>query len=87
MSGFTMHLKRKFNPILVNFFLPLTLLVYISTISFVIPHNMIPGRMSLIMTIFLMIINTANYARSVAPKSSKSTWLGLWLDIIVVAEV
>ena len=87
MSGFVIRLSRRYRPFLNNIFVPLTVLVYISMISFSIPYNIVPGRMSLLMTIFLMIINTSNSARSQAPQSSRLSWLEAWLILVFISEV
>ena len=57
-------------------YLPTGLLVMISWISFFIP---VRGRMALLVTIFLMIINLSASSRAVAPRAKALTALDTWL--------
>ena len=54
-----------------NVYLPTGTLVLISWISFFVPAELVPGRMALLVTIFLMLVNISNSARSNAPKVNK----------------
>ena len=60
-------------------YLPTGLLVMISWISFFIPPDIVPGRMALLVTIFLMIINLSASSRVVAPRAKALTALDIWL--------
>ena len=57
LSGFTAILDRSPNKFLMNTYLPTSLLTIASFIGFLIPVDMVPGRMALLVTIFLMIVN------------------------------
>ena len=57
VAGFQFRLKRRYTPILINTYLPCMMLLLISFIGFFIPVHMIPGRMALLVTIFLMLVN------------------------------
>ena len=67
MSGFTMTLKRNPSPFFTNTYLPTGLLTIMSFIGFVIPIDMVPGRMALLVTIFLMLVNISSTERNKGP--------------------
>ena len=60
VAGFQIRLTRRFTPILINIYLPCMMLILVSFNGFVIPDHMIPGRMALLVTIFLMLVNIGN---------------------------
>ena len=64
LSGFTVVLTRNPNPFYTNTYLPTGLLTIISFIGFVIPVDMVPGRMALLVTIFLMLVNISSTERN-----------------------
>lgn len=45
---------------------------------------MVPGRMALLVTIFLMLVNVSNAASVINPKSEGLTAMDLWLLICMV---
>ena len=57
LTGFRIKFARYRTPFLVNVFLPTGLLTFISFIAFLIPVDKVPGRMALLVTIFLMLVN------------------------------
>ena len=57
VAGFQFRLKRHRREILLMTYLPCMMLLLISFIGFFIPVDMIPGRMALLVTIFLMLVN------------------------------
>ena len=67
-TGFRIGLSRRLFPFLLAFFLPSFLLTSISFISFFIDPEVVPGRMALLITLVLMLINLSNSARSHAPQ-------------------
>ena len=60
--GFTVFLTRAPKTHLSNTYLPSGLLTFISFIGFLIPVDMVPGRMALLVTIFLMLVNISTMA-------------------------
>ena len=68
LSGFALELKRNPIPYLTNTYLPTTLLTLISFIGFVIPVDIVPGRMALLVTIFLMLVNMSSTERIRGPE-------------------
>ncbi len=47
----------------------------VSWISFVVPPDVIPGRMALLVTLFLVLVNIFNTVTSNTPKAEGSTML------------
>ena len=48
-------------------------------ISFAIPHEIIPGRMTLLITLFLCLINIFNSISSASPNTKSFTSISIWL--------
>ena len=67
VAGFQFHLRRNWAPIFVNTYLPCMMLLLISFIGFFIPVDMIPGRMALLVTIFLMLVNISSTEKTNGP--------------------
>ena len=68
LSGVEIHLHRQLQPFVLNVFFPSGVLVVISFVSFLIPVDQLPGRMSLIVTTFLMLITISSSERLNGPK-------------------
>ena len=78
-GGFKISLRRKVVPFILNYYFPTGQLVAISWISYFIPSHMVPGRMALLVTVLLTIVNLSSSARDGAPKADKLTALDVWL--------
>ena len=68
--GFRIDLKRKIQKIIFQMFIPSTLLLIISWVSFIVDPKIVPGRMGLIVTIFLVLVNIFIGVQREAPRSS-----------------
>ena len=66
--GFQIRLSRRLFPFILAYFLPSFLLVLNSFISFYIDPDVVPGRMALLITLVLMLINLSNSSRADSPK-------------------
>ena len=66
-TGFTVKLTRSPSPFYTNTYLPTGLLTLASFIGFVIPVEIVPGRMALLVTTFLMMVNIKSTERYVGP--------------------
>ena len=76
LSGFTAILERSPNPYLINTYLPTGLLTMASFIGFLIPVEMVPGRMALLVTIFLMLVNIKGTEKRTGPVvSHRTVWM------------
>ena len=70
MSGFELVMARSLTPFLMNVYIPTYLLATASFIGFLIPVDMVPGRMALLVTIFLMLVNMSSSERNKGPVAS-----------------
>ena len=84
VNGFNILLERKLTPYILNVYLPSTVLVIVSWISFQIPTDTIPGRMALLVTCYLVLANIGNGARSKAPANGDATLADVWLQFCMV---
>ena len=71
LSGFTLILDRSICPFFMNIYLPTSLLTMASFIGFLIPVDKVPGRMALLVTIFLMLVNISSTERNKGPVVSR----------------
>ena len=55
--GFTIKMKRRLHPFILECYLPCIAIVIVSHISFVIPIDSVPGRVTLLVTLFLTLAN------------------------------
>jgi hypothetical protein len=79
--GFSIELERTITQILLQVYVTSTLLVIISWLSFVVNPSCIPGRMGMLITVFLVLINIF-----IGLKNSSPTSNGLnAADVFVVA--
>jgi len=67
--GFEIHLDRKQEPLIWQVYLPCCLFVTVSWISFIIDPKVVPGRMSLLVILLLVIINVFNNVKSTSPST------------------
>jgi len=79
VAGCTIDLKRGYSSFLLKWYVPTLTLVAISGISFFIPAEIVAGRMALLITIFLMLVNVSNASDSTLASSIGLTGLDLWL--------
>ena len=75
LCGFTAVLKRSPNPYLMNTYLPTGLVTLASFIGFLIPVDMVPGRMALLVTTFLMLVNIGGTEQRTGPEVSQLTFV------------
>ena len=68
-AGFRLSFRRKVSTYVFNYYIPSGLIVLVSWMSFVIPPDSVPARITLIITTFLVLINIANSAFSKSPIS------------------
>ena len=70
---FQVHMRRIFQPFLLRSYLPSAIFVVVSWISFTIDPTVVPGRMALLVTILLMLINISNSVSSMSPLAESLT--------------
>ncbi len=78
-AGFNMILKRRTLPYMLNIYIPTGGLVIISFASYLIPPESYPGRMGLLVTIFLVLTNIGTGTRAKSPSSGTLTVVDQWL--------
>ena len=61
--GVAMKFERRFGDYAYKYFLPCILMVTASTLSFSIPLSALPGRVALVVILFLTLTNNVFYAR------------------------
>ena len=77
--GLAIHLSRCVSPYLLNVYLPTAIFVVMSWVSFLIPTDVVPARIVLLVTLCLVIINTFNNVTARIPVASQVTALEVWL--------
>ena len=78
-AGFHLQLKRHCGKYILGFYLPSMLFVVISWISFTIPPDAIPGRMALLVTLVLVLVNLFGIVIYTKPQSKSTTILEIWM--------
>ena len=73
VTGFEMVLRRKVPPYLITWYLPSAMFVLVSWISLLIPPENVPGRMALLITLFLVLVNIFNTITANIPKAEGLT--------------
>ena len=72
-TGFSILLRRATKSHLFNTYVPSGTLTFMSFISFLIPADVVPGRMALLVTIFLMLVNISTMSAHRGPVVSNLT--------------
>jgi len=81
--GFQVSLQRKQMQYQIQVYLPSFMFVVTSWVSFLIKPEVVPGRMALLVTLFLVLINIFNSVREQAPISSRLNAVDLYLVVCV----
>jgi len=79
LAGFEMTLERHYTSYIITYYLPSGLFVVVSWISFLIPPDIVPGRMALLITLFLVLVNIFNNINSNSPKAEGLTAIEIWM--------
>ena len=77
-AGLNIILKRNWRPYMGSYFMPVFLMSLICSISFIISPDMIPGRIALLLTLVLVLINSFNGLQEQIPSSEVGA-IGLYL--------
>ena len=85
LSGFTIIMSRSFSPYISSTYLPTAILTVASFIGFLIPVDMVPGRMALLVTILLMLVNIKSTERRMGPVVSTTVmrWKSLLPQMLI----
>ena len=83
-AGFEIILSRKMSFYIITYYLPSGLFVVISWISFLINPEVIPGRMTMLVTLFLVLINIHNTIQTNSPKAEGFTAIKTWVIACII---
>ena len=83
-TGFMLVLHRKPQLYVYSYFVPSTLLVITSWISFAIKPEVVPGRLGLLLTTLLMLINLNNAVATTIPRSDGLCPLTTWIFVSII---
>ena len=84
VAGFEMTLTRKMSFYVITYYLPSGLFVLVSWISFLVNPEVIPGRMTLLVIIFLVLINMFNTIQSNSPTAEGITAIESWVIACII---
>lgn len=84
VCGFEMVLSRKMSFYVITYYLPSGLFVLVSWISFLVNPEVIPGRMTLLIIIFLVLINMFNTIQSNSPTAEGITAIESWVIACII---
>ncbi len=76
--GWRITLKRQLGSHVIATYLPTGLFVIASWISFLIPPDIVPGRMTLLVTLLLMEVNTFLTVANEAPRTPRMSSMLIW---------
>ena len=81
--GFSLELKRLTTQIIIQVYLTSTSLVIVSWLSFIIQPSIIPGRMGLLVTVFLVIINIFIGVKNQSPTANGLNAIDVFLVVCI----
>jgi len=79
LAGFQFSFKRHMAKYVWNYHFPSGLFVLVSWVSFLISPSVVPGRMGLLVTLFLVLTNMFNTINTVSPTVEGMTSISIWL--------
>ena len=79
ISGFQMTLQRNSAKYLYIYYLPTGMFISVSWVSFLIPPEAVPGRIGLLVTLFLVATNIFNTIIDVSPNTEGMTAISSWM--------
>ena len=82
--GFKLTLKRVFIKHLLSYYFPSLIMVAVSWTSFIIPPEVVPARMALLITVLLVLVNLLGAIIDKQPPSAFPTSLVIWISICIV---
>ena len=84
LTGFNVDISRHYSKYLIVYYLPSGLFVVVSWTSFIIPPQIVAGRMGLLVTILLCLVNIFNVVNNNSPSVKVDKALILSQDIISI---
>ena len=84
VTGFELTLHRKMSHYIVTYYFPAGMFVIVSWISFLVPPESVPGRMTILVTVFLVLVNIFNSITSNIPRADGLTAIESFIIICIV---
>ena len=84
VAGFELTLRRKVSHYIITCYLPSGMFVIVSWISFLVPPESVPGRMTILVTVFLCLVNIFNSITSKIPKADGLTAIEAFIIICII---
>jgi hypothetical protein len=79
LAGFEMVLRRHVSTYIITYYLPSGLVVIASWISFLIPNDVVTGRTTLLVTLFLVLAVIFNSVKTNTPRAKGFTAIEAWM--------
>jgi len=83
VTGIEMRLTRHILKYLYIYYLPSGLFVVVSWVGFLIPPEVVPGRMAMLITLFLVLINIFNIVTTNSPNVEGMTAIAAWMLVCI----
>merc|ERR1719189_360479 len=83
VTGVEMKLKRNMMKYLYIYYLPSGLFVVVSWVGFLIPPEVVPGRMAMLITLFLVLTNIFNIITTNSPNVEGMTAIAAWMIVCI----
>ena len=77
--GFKLMLSRYYAQQILHYYFPTLIFVAVSWMSFIIPPEVIPGRMALLITVLLVLVDLYRTIIRTQPPSKSPTFLVIWM--------
>ena len=83
VAGIEITLKRKMDHYIISWYLPSGIFVIVSWISFLVPPEIVPGRMALLITVLLLLVNNFNSITAKIPKADRLTSIETYIIVCI----
>ena len=84
VTGFELTLSRKMAFYIITYYFPTGMFVIVSWISFLVPPESVPGRMTILVTVFLCLVNIFNSITNKIPKADGLTAIEAFIIICII---
>ena len=86
-AGFRLIMKRKTTVFIYTYFIPCAVMVVVSWMSFSVGVEAVPGRLGLLLTLLLMLMNHTIVVAKETPHSDRICPLIVWIGISIIFVV
>ena len=86
-TGFNVFFKRNWIPYMWSYYLPALGLSLVGSVSFLIMPEMVPGRVALLLTLLLVLINFFGSIQEKVPISDELTAIGIYIQGIIALAI